>query len=245
MLIESGCASENTVSLLPAILEPTPAASLSSLFAGQHVERLASGALFWQGDRATHVFEVVEGVLRIVHAFSDGRRVVAGFLFARDLVGVSVRECYPYTVEAVVPIKVRRLSWGRFEDEITEAPGLRDQLVAHLRDEMASVHSQVVRLAHGNAEERLCGFLMSMARRMNGDRWPAVIVDLPMSRLDIADHLGLTIETVSRAMTRLRQQGVVSKIGRYAVAVRRPKKLAVLSGDDEESGSEEVSIRSN
>ena len=82
---------------------------LQGLFKKQPVEHLAGGqSLFFEGDAAKHLFEVVEGSLRIFKIISDGRRIITGFLHAGDVVGVSLKSHYLYSVEAVTDAKVRR-----------------------------------------------------------------------------------------------------------------------------------------
>jgi CRP/FNR family transcriptional regulator len=210
---------------------PSQAVSLRSLFGGQPLETFETGmAIFWEGDDARHVFEVVEGVLRVFRILSDGRRVITGFLYPGDLLGVSLKDHYLYTAEAVTRTKLRRYEHGRFQDEINRSPELRPQLFACLCDEMAAAQDQMVLLARKSAEERVASFLLVIARRLGGEQKHPV-VEIPMTRLDMADYLGLTIETVSRTMTRLTNCGVIAPSSRHAIVVRRLGQLAVLAGE--------------
>lgn len=210
--------------------------TLANLFSGQAIERLGPGeALFWQGDAAQHVFEVVAGALRTVRILSDGRRVITGFLFPGDIVGVSLRDRYLTTVEAIAPTRVRRFARRRFEEAVERTPALRPQVVSRLCDEMAAAQDQVVLLARKTAEERVASFLLSLVRRTGQDCVTDTIVALPMTRLDMADYLGLTIETVSRIMTRLAGRGLIEAVGRHEVSIRRPAALAALAVDDEDT----------
>ncbi|KRE06013.1 Crp/Fnr family transcriptional regulator [Bosea sp. Root381] len=213
----------------PAI--PAQAPSLRSLFGGQPVETFESGsAVFWEGDDARHVFEVVEGVLRVFRIMSDGRRVITGFIYPGDLLGVSLKDHYLYTAEAVTRTKIRRYERGRFQDEINRSPELRPQLFARLCDEMAAAQDQMILLARKSAEERVASFLLVIARRLGAVQAQAVI-EIPMTRLDMADYLGLTIETVSRTMTRLTTCGVIAPSSRHAIVIRKLGKLVMLAGE--------------
>ena len=206
--------------------------TLDEVFASVPRESLEVGeGLFWQGDRAQHVFEVTEGVLRIFKIIGDGRRVITGFLYAGDMVGLSLKDIYIYSAEAVTPVKVRRLTKKAFQDAIENAPELRPQLFALLCDEMAAAQDQMVLLSRKSAEERVCSFLMLIARRMHGAQQIGRIIQLPMSRQDMADYLGLTIETVSRTITRLISRGVITPNGRHAFDIAKPGKLLALCGD--------------
>jgi CRP/FNR family transcriptional regulator, anaerobic regulatory protein len=209
--------------------------SLQTLFDKQPVERFEAGeTIFWEGDAVTDVFEVREGVLRVCRLLSDGRRAITGFLYPGDLVGVSLKDHYLYTVEAVTEAKVRRFARGRFQEKINDNPELRPQLFARLCDEMAAAQDQLVLLARKSAEERVSSFLLAIARRLSGGGRSAPIVEIPMTRLDMADYLGLTIETVSRTMTSLAVRGVIAADGRHAVVVHKMAKLVALAGETEE-----------
>ena len=207
-------------------------ATLDELFASVPRETLDVGeGLFWQGDAAQHIFEVTEGVLRIFKIIGDGRRVITGFLYAGDMVGLSLKDVYLYSAEAVTPVKVRRLTKRAFIEAVEHSPELRPQLFALMCDEMAAAQDQMVLLSRKSAEERVCSFLMLIARRMQGGRPMARTVQLPMSRQDMADYLGLTIETVSRTITKLIARGVISPNGRHAFDLTKPGKLLALCGD--------------
>ena len=211
--------------------------SLTELFAGQVAETLEAGeSLFFQGDDAMHVFEITSGALRTVRILSDGRRVITGFVFAGDVLGVGYGDTYLAAVEAIEPAVFRRLGRRRFEDAVERLPGLRPQLMERLSEQMAAAQDQLVLLARKNADERVASFLLSLARRRTDDGEIPSIVPLPMTRLDMADHLGLTIETVSRVMTRLSSKGIVISAGRHQIVIKRPGALlalAVVDGEEE------------
>jgi CRP/FNR family transcriptional regulator len=209
-------------------------ATLASVFSDRPVEKVGAGqALFWEGDSAGHVFELVEGVLRVFRILGDGRRAITGFLYPGDLVGVSMRDRYLYNAEAVNAVKVRRFSRLSFQEAIQCSPELRPQLFARLCDEMASAQEQMVLLSRKNAEERLCSFLVLLAKRMSDGGRGALDIEIPMTRLDIADYLGLTIETVSRTMTNLVGRGIVNQMGRHHLGIRKLETLRRLAGDGE------------
>jgi CRP/FNR family transcriptional regulator len=209
--------------------------SLQSLFSRQPVEKFDAGAgILWEGGAASHVFEVAEGVLRVFRILSDGRRAITGFLYAGDILGVSLKDRYLYSAEAVTPTKVRRFTRNRFREQMARFPELRPQLFARLCDEVAAAQDQMVLLARKNAEERVCSFLLQIARRMDCDRHALPVIEIPMSRLDMADYLGLTIETVSRTMTKLTNRGVIAPTDRHGVMIRKFGKLVLLAGGGDE-----------
>ncbi|ASY65784.1 hypothetical protein SJ05684_b48020 (plasmid) [Sinorhizobium sojae CCBAU 05684] len=211
--------------------------SLSSLFDRQPLERFDAGsAVFWEGDDATHLFQVTDGMLRAVRLLSDGRRIIVGFLRPGDLLGVSLKERYLYTVEAITPVALRRLSRRRFEEEIRRQPQLRDQLFSKLCDEMTAAQDQTVLLSRRSADEKVANFLLMMSRDEFGNC--TRIVDIPMTRLDMADYLGMTIETVSRTITKLTNSGIITATGRRSMMVLKMDALRSLAdGDDDENWS--------
>jgi CRP/FNR family transcriptional regulator len=204
--------------------------SLEDLFSKQTAERFEAGsAVFWEGDTASHVFTVVEGVFRVFKIMTDGRRVITGFIYPGDLLGVSLKENYLYTAEAVTTAKLRRFSRTRFQDEINRSPELRPQLFARLCDEMAAAQDQMVLLARKSAEERVSSFLLVMVRRLCRDRQEYPVIEIPMTRQDMADYLGLTIETVSRTMTLLESEAAIALPSARRVVVRSRRRLQQLN----------------
>ncbi len=218
--------------------EFAPALSLASLFQAQPAETLCSGkALFWEGDPTNHLFELAEGVIRLYRIIGEGRRVITAFLFPGDLVGASLQDRYLYTAEAVTDCRVRRIGRKAFHEEVSRSPCLRPDLIALICQEMAAAHDQMVLLSKKNAEERLCSFLHDLLSREPSSTEEGGMVPLPMSRLDIADYLGLTIETVSRTITKLANRGVLTPVGRHEIRILQPRRLAHLSGDGRDGAS--------
>lgn len=211
------------------------ALTLNALFADQPIEKFCAGAcLFWERDPARHVFEVVEGVFRLVKVLEDGRRVITGFIYPGELLGLSMNNRHPYTAEAITGAKVRRFIRGRFDGEMDRSPSLRPALFAHLSDEMAATQDQITLLARRNAEERVASFLLSIVRRFGLEHEQQPEIYLPMSRADMADYLGLTIETVSRIVSRFARQGLIALNERRFIVIRRPGKLAAIAAEDAE-----------
>ena len=209
-----------------------PVADLSALFSSQPLEKFSPGqAVFWESDEATHVFEVAAGMLRALRLLGDGRRIIVGFLRPGDLLGVSLKERYLYTVETISPVELRRFPRRRFEDEVARHSNLQQQLFSRLRDEMTAAQDQAVLLSRRSAEEKLANFFLLMRRTGNCKR--TSVVDLPMTRLDIADYLGMTIETVSRTITKLANSGVIATPERRSVTVLKMEALRSLADGDE------------
>jgi CRP/FNR family transcriptional regulator len=171
--------------------------------AGQSVSIARDESLFCEADPATAVFAVVSGTIRLSKMLSDGRRQIIGFHEAGDIIGLALAEDYPYSAEGVTPVRLRRLSRAQL-DRMTEAnPQLRSNLFSLAARELAAAQRQILLLGRKTARERICSFLIDRQRGDSGR------IELPMSRTDIADYLGLTIETVSRTLSQLRAEGLI------------------------------------
>ena len=231
MFIESA---GNSLRTIPGSFAVQPT-SLQALFSKLPAESLSAGqTLILEGDVATSVFHVVTGSLRIFRILGDGRRVITGFLHAGDILGMSFKIHYIYTAEAITPVTIRRLSRKSFENEISVSPDLGPAVFHQMSDEMAAAQDQMVLLSTKNAEERLCSFLLKELQRTLNAGALQTAVQLPMTRLDIADYLGLTIETVSRTLTKLSSKGVIETAGRHSVKILKRGKLAQMAGDGDE-----------
>jgi CRP/FNR family transcriptional regulator len=206
---------------------------LQSLFLPQVVENFAPPqALFWEGDAAGHVFLVLEGCLRLYRIVQDGRRAILGFSYPGNLLGVSSRDVYTFTAEAVTPIRLRRLARHRFNELVDNSKDLRSQRLAAICSEMTAAHDQVMRLGRTAAAERVATFLLDIARRTGADAVTPVEIDVPFGRLDIADYLGLTVETVSREISKLKRDGLISLRGPHKIILRRLGRLRDIARMD-------------
>lgn len=205
--------------------------SLASLFDLSTIETVPAGkALCWEGDAAKHLFQVVEGVVRLQRIIGEGRRVITGFHFAGELIGTFLQGDFLFTAEAVTDCKIRRVARKTFQEEVAKCDALRPDYIALLCHETAAAHEQMVLLSKKNAEERLCSFLFKLATRPGAEPRQGLL-RVPMNRQDIADYLGLTIETVSRTITKLAARHVIAPEGRHDLRIISMGKLSQLSGN--------------
>jgi CRP/FNR family transcriptional regulator len=216
-------------------LAPAELADLSQIFAGQPVEKLQPGeAVFWQADPATDVVEVTEGCLRRYRVLVDGRRAITGFAFPGDVLGLSTMDQYSDTAEAVTPVKLRRVSRRRFHALVDTSAQLRPQVLARMCQEITLAQEQMILLGQKGAEERVASFLLTLACRSE-DLLEPVDVVVPMSRLDMADYLGLTIETVCRSITKLKDAGFIILRDRRTIRLCDIAALRQQAGEEEET----------
>jgi CRP-like cAMP-binding protein len=181
-----------------------------------------------EGALTEFCYRVVSGCVRTVRLMEDGRRQVGAFLFAGDLFGVDDLETYAFAAEAVTDVVLRRYP-RRMVDSLAEShPALgrrmRDLVLTHLR----VAYERVVLLGRKTATERLASFMLEMDRRRMVSS--TGLLELPMSRADIADHLGLTVETVCRVLAALKREGTVA-VSRSGLRLIDRASLSALACD--------------
>jgi CRP/FNR family transcriptional regulator, anaerobic regulatory protein len=159
--------------------------------------RLGRGQpLFHEGDSAGRVFTLTRGTLKLYKLLPDGRRQVTGFMHPGDFLGVSVDDDYAFTAEALEPAQLCAFPRARFDDFTEDHAEMERELYRLAAHELAAAQQQMVLLGRKTAGERLASFFVLLARRAErAGAVPVRYVDLPMSRSDIADYLGLTKET--------------------------------------------------
>ncbi len=163
------------------------------------------------GEARAYVYTVTEGALRLVRTLADGRRQVNGFVLPGDYVGLSGADLHRYDIEAIAESRVCRVPMSQMRDLRQRYPHLERKLLQRACQELDAAQDNAMALARLQPPERLADFLLRLSARestllgRSSNR-----VSLPMGRGDIADHLGLTMETVSRTFTKLRQQGLIA-----------------------------------
>jgi CRP/FNR family transcriptional regulator len=148
-------------------------------------------------------------MVKLLKLLPDGRRQITGFFSIGDFLGLGHGKEYAYGAEAVTPARLCRFPRDRLMSLIEELPGLRHCLFERASGEFAAAQEQHLLLGRKTAVERLASFLIAESRRAERQGLSRDMVEVPMSRTDIADFLGLTAETVSRTFTRLKREGYI------------------------------------
>jgi CRP/FNR family transcriptional regulator len=197
-------------------------------------KRLQPGeTLFFEGDRSDNLYILTEGCVRLSKMLADGRRQITGFLFPSDFLGLALRERFAYSAEAVGAVAVCRYPKSKLEALLDEFPAMERRLLAVASNELAAAQDQMLLLGRKTAIERVASFLLILMRRMQlKGRHNAV--SLPMTRTDIGDYLGLTIETVSRSLSKLKRDRVVRFSTAQDLEIVDAKRLAALAGAEDE-----------
>ncbi|NQV21716.1 MAG: cyclic nucleotide-binding domain-containing protein [Rhodospirillales bacterium] len=196
-----------------------------------HVTLGPGQTVFDEGDPRDFHYNVSDGVVRLFKMLPDGRRQITGFLFPGDHLGLAAHDTYSYSAEAVTDVHLCRFRAADLEALFEDLPDLALRLFSMVNDELAAAQEQIMLLGRKNPTEKLISFLLLMSER-NVDRGlPPSPVFLPMRRADVADYLGLTIETVSRAFSRLKKEGVLSLPTDYTVVLENLDLLEELADE--------------
>lgn len=188
-----------------------------------------SQCLFHEGDSAGLVYNVTRGSLKLYRLLPDGRRQIASFVQAGDFLGLTLERVHAYTAEALEAVEYCRFRRDRFDRFADEHPAIGRELYLMAGHELAVAREQLVALGRKTARERLASFLLALfdrARSRNAD-WE--IVRLTMTRVDIADYLGLTKETVSRTFTAFRRAAMIELLSGDRVELLRREDLEQLA----------------
>lgn len=190
-------------------------------------QTIAAGTAFVdEGEPALNVFTVVAGVVKLFKLLADGRRQIVGFLVPGDMFGFAPNDRYTASAEAVSSVTVCRCSRRQLEHAFAEFPGVERQFLDAITRDLTAAQDQMVLLGRKTAHERVASFLLSLFRRQPNDDDS---IDLPMTRTDIADFLGLTTETVSRVFTVLKGSGCIAINGSSKVYILDRDALAELA----------------
>lgn len=178
--------------------------------------------IYAQDEDADLIYCVVRGSVRTTHLQADGRRQVGDFYYEGDVIGVEVGARHRFSAEALAGCEV--LALRRSGSAAYETGRVERMIWAATATELRRTQSHMLLLGRATACERVARFLMDIANRFRGE-----FVTLPMSRQDMADYLGLTIETISRMLGRLQSDGVIEFSGARKYRVRRPGCLSDMA----------------
>jgi CRP/FNR family transcriptional regulator, nitrogen fixation regulation protein len=186
--------------------------------------------IYRHNDPTEFCWKILSGCVRTVKQMEDGRRQIDEFLWPGDLLGMDDLETYCADAEAVNTVTLRRYPRTMLEAQAKCDAALAFRLRAMALANLREAHKQTILLGRKTAAERVASFLLDMERRSRTAN--GLLVELPMNRTDIADHLGLSIETVCRNLVHLQREGTVA-ILRSGVELRDRAALQELACEPE------------
>ena len=172
----------------------------------------AGETLFWEDDTIEYAYFLTDGTMKAYKLLPNGRSQIVRFITVGEIIAATGFEAHTYTVEALGDCTVLQLPKKSFDKLLAKDPILMKSVTNKLALELQQVQKQNLLLGRMPATERVSTFLLDIAERQNPDRSEiesGFIIRLPMARADIADYLGLTIETVSRAFSKFRRDGLI------------------------------------
>ena len=185
--------------------------------------------LFFEGDEVSHFYEILDGVMCIYKLLPDGRRHVMSFGFPGDLIALSTYGEHRFSAEVIEPLTVRCIPKAMLATAISDDPEFARKVIDAATSELAEARDQVLTVSRRSAIERIASFLLGISRRTVKQGGDACVLKLPMTRLDIADFLGLTLETVSRTISKLKKMRVIDLPHSSLVVVRDMEELQTLA----------------
>jgi len=206
-----------------------PIASLASTAVQTTEARLKAGDyLYFEGDQAERVYQVMHGVVRLTRWLADGRRQVIAFGYPGDVIGFPSDGLHHTDCESLTDARMQPFRLCHLESCESDPKLHRALLQAALR-EISAMQDHFMMLGRKSATEKLASFLCVLAERVGEDLGAYRQINLPMSRSDIADFLGLTTETVSRTLTQLRKSKIIAIDSTHTIIIQKPTALLSLS----------------
>jgi CRP/FNR family transcriptional regulator, anaerobic regulatory protein len=200
--------------------------------------KLASRQMLWsEGDSRGHVYLIRSGSVCFSQMLPDGRRVVIGFAYPGDLIGLGASR-HPCSAESMQTCLLEAMTIAAFQRAVSVDPELARLAQNEVSEALVSAYQHVVVISKLTATERLAHFLVDLLERNERRGNGKASIVLPMRRIDIADFLGLTIETVSRIFTAFKCAGLIAMDQPSIVFLRDLPRLAALAHGDRDAAPE-------
>lgn len=213
-----------------SVCDAIPEASLDRLGAAATGGVARPGTLFIEeAELATAFFNITSGTARIYKLLPDGRRQITGFASGGNFLGLAVSDTYAFSAEAIDTVRYCRFPRVRLRALIHDFPMMEERLLRVASRELVAAQEQMLLLGRKSARERVASFLMAQSRLGASRDGPEIRFVLPMARGDIADYLGLTIETVVRTLKKLRDERLIEVTNTSAVVIRDQTALRHLA----------------
>ncbi|MBD3763883.1 MAG: Crp/Fnr family transcriptional regulator [Rhodobacterales bacterium] len=200
----------------------------------------AGQTVIWAGDKMDFVASVVTGVATLTQTMEDGRRQMVGMLLPSDFVGRPGRQNAAYDVTATTDLVMCCFRKKPFEELMATTPHIAQRLLEMTLDELDAAREWMLLLGRKTAREKIASLLAIIGRRDAAlhlaRRSGPMVFDLPLTREEMADYLGLTLETVSRQVSALKRDGVIQLEGKRHIIVPNLDRLLEEAGDDSDGG---------
>lgn len=194
--------------------------------------------LITEGERTDYFYDVLDGTVALARNGRDGRRQILSFLGARQFLGASSTERYPNLATALTEVRAICYPRAALERVLETTPGFASEFRVVLTRILESAHDHVYTIGQRSAVERVASFLLYLRANQArfdpvGPRDKSTHIELPMTRLDIADFLGLTIETVSRAFSSLKRSETIAFKDSHSCEILNLDRIRELGGRED------------
>ena len=184
--------------------------------------------IFLQQDSALNLYNITEGNVKIYQLMDDGRIQIIGFLYPGDFFGSYKNGKYNYSADAIGNVKVCVFEQDKLDEYLENNIKLTKELLHQTSHELTLAEDKIRVLGKLDATERLSRFILNLSEQRKRIGWQNNPISLPMTRQDIADYLGLTVETVSREITKLKSSNIIKIISSKQIYISDVDKLTEL-----------------
>ena len=212
---------------------------ITFLFSQGHEHTFKAGEhLITEGETTDYFYDLLDGTVALARNGRDGRRQILSFIEARQFLGAASTPNYPNLATALTPVTAMKYPRAALERALDTTPGFASEFRVVLTRILESAHDHVYTIGQRSAVERVASFLLYLRANQarfssTGPREKSEHINLPMTRLDIADFLGLTIETVSRAFSALKKSNVISFTDSHSCKILNIERVRDLGGRDD------------
>lgn len=196
----------------------------------------AGQPIIWRGDELTHFSSLVTGLASLSRTLEDGRTQIVGLLLPSDFIGRPGREFVDFDVTAVTNVTLCRFERKPFEALVHEIPHVSQRVMEMALDELNAAREWMVLLGRKTAREKIATFVEMIVRRDTVPLHGPQEHVLPLTREEIADFLGLTLETVSRQLSVMKKEGIIAFSDRRSFSIKDLEALHEATGDDADGG---------
>ncbi len=214
----------------PGLLSPAPAQGFEGVLQAQRGARQVferNDTIFSEGHPVDRIYRIIAGTVRLCRHTQNGKRYIADFLLPGDMLGFIDQNDHLFTAEAVDYVSLAYYPRSQITRLFDSDASVRTHFLMHFASRMMAFQDHLFTLACQSAKERLCSFLLRL--RSRGGTGAGQLLNLSMGRRDIADHLGLSVETICRSLAQLRDAGIVEIPNIHQLVLKDVEALRALS----------------
>jgi len=182
--------------------------------------------IFLQQDQSKNLYNITKGNVKIYRLLSDGRIQIIGFLYPGDFFGSYKKEKYNYSAESIGDLRLCVFDQKSLDDYLEKNMNLAKELLHMTSHELTLAQDRMMVLGKMNASERVAKFILNISDQRLRIGWQNNPISIPMTRQDIADYLGLTLETVSREFTKLKTANTIKFLNPKQIYIADRDKLS-------------------